>query len=426
MKTTAVSSRRGFLKASLQLGSAAVAAFSRLGRWVAAQDSSKSAAPADIVKNVEQQILRRGGPGKTTWFHARACMIPGSPRPTALMTVQPIYGSDHFGQVHWMESADLGQTWTDPQPIPALGRHKVTDEMEEGVCDVVPEYHAPTRSVLAIGHNVFYRSKGFFRPQPPRWPVYVVRDAQGRWSEAKRLMWDDPRTTDIYSCGCAQRLTLPDGDVLVPLYFRPKDRPDAAVGTVQAAFDGRMLEIRRAGTELRLPVARGLLEPSLAQLDGRFYMTIRAEDNHGYVTTSRDGLQWEPITAWAWDNGEPLAMSTTQQRWLVHSDALYVVYTRKSEQNAQLFRWRTPLYMAMVDRARMRLIRATERIAVPMEGDPAGDPKRVPQLGNFHTVAASPEQSWVTVGAFDIATWQGNLQMGRVHWSRPNRLAPMR
>ena len=50
-------------------------------------------------------------------------MIPGKDgKPIALMNLQAIGGSDYFGQVHWSISEDLGKTWSDPEPIAALGR----------------------------------------------------------------------------------------------------------------------------------------------------------------------------------------------------------------------------------------------------------------------------------------------------------------
>lgn len=374
----------------------------------------------DVVARIESEIVRRGGDGQITWFSARACTMPGVSGRVVLMALQPIYGSDFFGPVHWMATADLGRSWSEPVPIPAFGRRPAGANLEEGVCDVVPEYHAATRTVLAIGHNVYYRPTGFFRAQPPRWPVYAVRSPEGVWSAARRLEWDDPRGSDIYTCACAQRSVLDNGDLLIPFSFTRQGRADRAVATAAVAFDGRELKILRMGPELRLRVERGLLEPSLARLDGRYYMTIRAEDNHGYVTTSDDGLRWSPIRPWSWDDGEPLLMSSTQQRWMVHSDALYLVYTRRSLENAKVMRWRAPLYLAMVDPTRLCLVRATERVAMRLEGDAAGRPQYVEHFGNFHTVAAAPDQSWITVGAFAPANFQGALRLSRVFWTRPN------
>ena len=123
------------------------------------------------IADIQKLVLRRGRDSRgPTWFNPRACMIPSntpgdatrgvagqsSSRATALMALQTISGSDYFGPLHWMSSADLGATWSDPQPISALGRVPRTDGSEEGVCDVVPEWHPQTRTVLALGHNVFY------------------------------------------------------------------------------------------------------------------------------------------------------------------------------------------------------------------------------------------------------------------------------
>ena len=92
-----------------------------------------------------------------------------------------------------------------------------------------------------------------------------------------------------------------------------------------------------------------------ARFGDRFWLTLRAEDNRGYVCVSEDGLKWTPKQPWAWENGEPLTMSTTQQHWLVHSDSLFLVYTRKDKLNQNVMRWRAPLYLARVDRKTLRL-----------------------------------------------------------------------
>ena len=188
--------------------------------------------PAALVKGIKHSILWNGRAGGTTWFHPRACMIPTGDGPVAFMTLQSITGSDMFGHVHWSLSKDMGRTWTPPQRIAALGRHLARNELAEGVCDVVPEYHARTNTVLAIGHNVYYDQAGrLAQPQLERYPVYVVRTADGAFSQATKLPWDDPRGTAIYTCGCAQRVTLPDGRILVPLSFGAKGQPARSVGS---------------------------------------------------------------------------------------------------------------------------------------------------------------------------------------------------
>jgi hypothetical protein len=333
------------------------------------------------------------------------------------MTLQEIGGSDYFGPVHWSESGDLGATWSDPEPTPSLGRRPGRDDFEEGVCDVVPDYHPPTRTVLALGHNVFYRDGRFPGQQPPRWPVYAVRSPEGTWSDSKRLEWDDPRGAFIYTNNCGQRVTLPDGDILLAFTFGPQPSSARSVASVVCAFDGEALSVRRVGEELTHDVGRGLLEPSLTFLDGRFYLTIRAEDGHGYVAASDDGLNWSEKQPWCWDDGESLAMSTTQQHWLRHPEGLFLVYTRKAPSNVNVIRWRSPLWVSQVDRERLRLIRSTERVVLPLVGDGVDNPDDVALMGNFHVTNASPSESWVTVGEWiPRGGCRGDLLMARIEW----------
>ncbi|MEW6357932.1 MAG: sialidase family protein [Planctomycetota bacterium] len=379
-----------------------------------------------MIETMKHGVVWNGRKGGTTWFHPRACMMPGKPNPIALMTCQSITGSDVFGQVHWSVSTDMGASWTDPAPIDALGRRPHPDGIEDGVCDVVPEYHPATGLVLAMGHNVYYKDNKLIRPSEGRYPVYVVRSKDGQWSDRRKLEWNDPRGSAIYTCGCGQRVTLDDGQILVPISFGPLGRKDRAVGSVLCSFDGREVKIVKCGNELRLAAGRGLLEPSMTRFQGRFYMTIRAEDNHGYVTVSDDGLHWADIAPWRWDDGEPLTMSTTQQHWLTHSRALFLVYTRKAEENVNVMRWRAPLYVAQVDPATLRLMRDSERVVLPLVGDGVNDATHVARMGNFHVTNASPQESWVTVGeTLPADGWRGDTLLARIRWAVPNGLADL-
>ncbi|MCL5744306.1 MAG: glycoside hydrolase [Acidobacteria bacterium] len=372
------------------------------------------------IRRIERRALWRGRDGATTWFHPRACLIPNR-RPALFMTLQSISGSDYFGPVHWSESHDLGKIWSHPQPIPGMGRVTHPDGVEEGSCDTVPEYHSPTGTVLALAHNVYYKGGKLTRPNERRWPVYIVRDRQGRWSALRKLEWDNPEASAMYTSGCSQRVTLPGGDILVPLSYAPVGRSDRAVCTVLCSFDGRMLTVRKTGNEHRLAVKRGLLEPSLANVAGRYYMTIRAEDGRGYSTVSGDGLRWEPIRPWCWDDGEPLALSSTQQRWLPHSEGLWLVDTRKDASNLNVMRWRSPLFVAQVDTRNLCLLRATERLVFPLSADGVKAPNRVAHLGNFHTNVVTREFSLVTVGeVLPEEGYRGDTLAARIYWTRPN------
>lgn len=382
-----------------------------------------------LIRAISKHTLwRNRDGGAVTWFHPRCCMVPRTEgKPFALMTLQEIAGSDYFGPVHWTLSEDMGERWMDPAPIPSLGRRPVDghEGLEEGVCDVVPEYHPQTDTVLAMGHNVFYRGPKFsVGDQLARHPVYTVRKPDSTWSERKVLEWDDPRGAKSYSNGCGQRVTLPDGDVLMSLCFHAGEGDRKVVGA-RCRFDGDTLSIRETGPALSLKVSRGLLEPSVTRFGGRLFLTMRAEDDRGYVAVSDDGLDYGEKKAWTWDDGEPLAMSTTQQHWLTHSDALHLVYTRKDASNEKVIRWRSPLWVARVDAERLCLIRETERIVLPLVGDGVAAPDEVALMGNFHVTNASPEQSWVTVGEWKPRRGaRGDTLLARLVWSHPNRPAP--
>ncbi len=378
---------------------------------------------AGLVASIEKVTLRRGRDGSgPTWFHPRACMLPDV---AAFMTLQTIAGSDYFGPVHWMTSTDLGRTWTEPQPVPALGRMPQPDGAEEGVCDVVPEWHAKTGTVLALGHNVFYSGPKFSPEQPPRWPIYGVwRD--GQWGPRRKLEWNDPRGAYIYSNNCGQRVVQPNGDILLAFTHGPTKASPRSISSVVCTFDGETLTVKEVGGEIPHDQGRGLLEPSLTKWRGRFYLTIRAEDDRGYICVSDDGLQWTPKQPWAWDDGEPLTMSTTQQHWLTHSEALWLVYTRKDATNVNVVRWRSPLWMAQVDPQTLQLRRDTERVVLPLVGDGVNDPDRVAIMGNFHPTNVTPNESWVTVGEWQPKNGiKGDLLLARIRWSRPNTLAPL-
>jgi len=398
----------------------------KVPEFVLTVSATRTAEP--LIASISKETLWTNRDGKNrTWFHPRACMMPDeNGQPIALMNLQEIGGSDYFGPVHWSVSRDLGKTWSDPEPIPALGRDPVsgrTDDLKAGVCDVTPQYHPQTGTVIALGHVVFYKGKYFARKeQLARYPVYVTRSKGGSWSERKILEWDDPRGAHIYSNNCGQRVVLPDGSVQLSFTFGP-EATNRMVAGVRTTYDGRELKIADVGPALHNPKGRGLLEPSVTAFNDRFWLTIRAEDSRGYVSVSDDGLNWEPKKPWTWDDGTPLEMSTTQQHWLTHSDGLFLVYTRRDASNENVFRWRSPLWVAQVDVQRRCLIRSTERTVLPLVGDGVKQPDKVALMGNFNVTNVSPHESWVTVGEWMPRDgYRGDVVLARIRWSLPNKL----
>ena len=381
-----------------------------------------------LIASISKETLWSNRDGKScTWFHPRACMMPGkNGRPVALMNLQEIGGSDYFGPVHWSMSEDLGRTWSVPEPIAALGRDSIpgrSDDLKAAVCDVTPQYHPPTDTVISLGHVVFYKGGYFARDeQLARYPVYATRAQDGTWSQRKILEWDDPRGEFIYTNNCGQRVIRSNGDVQMSFTFGP-DEANRMVAGVHATFDGQQLKVKDVGPAIHNSAGRGLLEPSVTQFGTKFWLTMRAEDNCGYVSVSDDGLNWSEKKSWAWEDGTPLEMSTTQQHWLTHSDGLFLVYTRRDSSNEKVIRWRSPLWVAQVDPQKRCLIKSTEQVVLPLAGDGVNDPDNVAIMGNFNVTNVSSTESWVTVGEWmPRAGFRGAVLLARIQWSQPNRL----
>ena len=195
-------------------------------------------------------------------------------------------------------------------------------------------------------------------------------------------------------------------------YISTSARDPFSVTVARCWFDGKSLGYIEHGNVMSLEVARGLFEPSLIRLKDRFYLTIR-NDEKAYVTLGEDGLNFEPIKPWLFDDGGELGSYNTQQHWLAHSDGLFLVYTRRGADNDHITRHRAPLFMAQVDPDRLVVLRETERVIVPERGA---------TLGNFGAVAIDENESWITVaeGVWDDEARargaKGAVFVARVIW----------
>jgi hypothetical protein len=162
-------------------------------------------------------------------------------------------------------------------------------------------------------------------------------------------------------------------------------------------FDGHEITVLKRGGIIEFPADRGMLEPSLISFGGRFYLTLRAEDDHGYFSVSDDGLNWAPLKPWSWENGDTLAMSSTQQHWMEIGGRLYLVYTRDAGFNHHVIRWRAPLFIAEFDHHTGCLKKETEQLVFPLRELYPGA-EFTPMMGNFHPCSISPDEGIVTVG----------------------------
>ena len=368
-----------------------------------------------------------GFDGKSCWVHARAGIIPASlgssadrkhstkQRSTdshsaqAVMTTQKLLlsGSDVFYALHQMNSADGGKTWSKPVAIDSFGRQTydsgqpsattgalVAPELlasgdQTTVCDFTPAWHAKTQTLLGIGQTVWYRNNKVMhlRPRGIAYSVMNPRSSSKSWSAWKCVDLPEGKKFQCAGSGSQQRVDLPDGDVLLPVYLKEPHAKQYASVVMRCRFDGKTLSYIEHGNELTIPVDRGLYEPSITQFDGNFFLTLR-NDRHGYVARSSDGLHYETPVKWTFDDGSELGNYNTQQHWVTHGNDLYLVYTRRGAANDHVFRHRAPLFIAKVNADTLQVIRKSERVVVPERGA---------RLGNFGVTRFSDDETWITV-----------------------------
>ncbi len=349
-------------------------------------------APAVVDYTTQLDTIREGYDGQFCWVHPRAGIVPAANggAPAVVLTMQTLWlkGSDVFGPLNELRTDDLGQTWS---PIRAhaetLGIRPEGDGVTVGACDFWPKWHAKTGKLLGVGHTVRYKNNSVLADRPRETQFAVYNPVARTWTPWRALAM--PNEARFYNAGAGsvQRVDLPDGDILLPFYFKARGESVYRTSVMRCGFDGQELTARQIGDELAHKSGRGLYEPSLAQVGGKFFLTMR-NDNGAFVATSRDGLHFDAPRLWTWDDGTDLGSYNTQAHWVTHGDGLFLVYTRRGALNDHVFRHRAPLFIAQVDPERVVVVRATERVLVPEHGA---------RLGNFGVTEISENETWVTV-----------------------------
>ena len=355
-----------------------------------------------IEFEIELMSPLKGFDGKSCWVHARGGTIPASAlgdsavAPIVVVTMQKLLLTryDVFFGLHDMRTEDLGKTWSGPTEHVSLRRRQMGSgeggrRIEAVPCDFTPSWHSRSGKLLGTGKTFWYdANRQDHVPHAPSEPVYAVYDVASKsWGKWKTVaLPDEPRFKNT-SAGCTQRVDLPNGDILLPVYFRKIDEKIDSVTVLLCTFDGKEMRYVRHGEPLTVADTRGLSEPSLVHFGGRYYLTIR-HDARAYVTTSEDGLRYEALREWRFDDRAVLGSYNTQQHWAAHGNGLFLIYTRRGADNDHVFRHRAPLFIGRVDPERLVVIRSSERVVVPERGT---------RIGNFGVFDVGADETWVSV-----------------------------
>ncbi|WP_145168006.1 glycoside hydrolase [Rubripirellula lacrimiformis] len=389
-------------------------------------DDSGTGHSGVVPFSIERTVMASGYDGTRCWVHARAGAIPAvdakSP-PTVVVTSQPlmITGSDVFYALNSSLTNDLGQTWSPLTEQPGFQRWAIDDRSEETICDFTPAWHEASGKLLGTGQTVRYLDNKVMHVRP-RFTAYSVYDpASDAWGKPKMLKMPAGSRFENCGAGSVQRYDLPNGDILLPVSFKEPKATQYSVAVCRCRFDGTDLTYVEHGSELTIDVKRGLYEPSITKHGDRFYLTMR-NDDHGYVATSSDGVNFETPRRWTFDDGTDLGNYNTQQHWVTHANGLFLVYTRKGADNDHVFRHRAPLFIAEVDPEKLQVIRSTEQIVVPQRGA---------RLGNFGVANITPDETWVVVTEW-MQTWRhpdvvipvdnpygadNSIFVAKIHWN---------
>ncbi len=322
--------------------------------------------------------------GEKCYVHARATSVNEE---YLFMTMQylNVAGADSFLPLKYLEYNGTG--WSEPRALDTEKKHK--NGYISLLSDATPIYHPQTEKIIIYGYIATYEQDGITSVDTEKNQVgYYVFDPKTKSiSELKYVEIAEEYERGIIVC-CSQSVVEDNGDILMPVELLLKKEFHLSAAVARLSFDGEKIRCLSISNILENPVPRGVYEGSLIKFKKRYFLTMR-NDNYGYFSVSDDGENFSDPQIWRWDSGDILENYNTQQHWFYLGDDLYLVYTRKAENNDHVFRHRAPLFAAKVDIEKMCLIKETEEIVVPERGA---------RLGNFGANQITENKALVTVG----------------------------
>ena len=307
-----------------------------------------------------------------------------------IMTAQKldVDGMDFFSPIYISESADNGKNWSQFHRENAFVDNFSKNGMRSVFGDVTHIFHKKTAVPLIVGRRFLY-AEGKKSPQAITthrvcYSTYNVQEK--KFNNVAEVEVEGDYPFGITSWG-SQMIEEENGDILIPVAILYENGHYTSA-VMRCAFDGETLKYVSMSNQLDVSESRGVFEASLIKFSGKYYLTVR-HDSAGYFSISDDGQNFSEPEPWHWDNGEILPTYNTQQHWLENNGNLYLIYTRRAENNDHVFRNRAPLFVAEVDTENMRILRSTERIVVPERGARLGNFGVTPLLNGDSLVTAA-------------------------------------
>ncbi|MDD5678215.1 MAG: hypothetical protein PHW60_09540 [Kiritimatiellae bacterium] len=360
----------------------------------------------DTIDRIENEIILQGRRNNQAWFEPSMGVIPaqGKDRQAEVFIAAKLLTGNDIGPLMFLKTSDLGKTWTPPMLSQRWFKIPMDDDLFEEPWFGL-RYHAATHTLLALGQTHFVQDAGaggtntqYKSERHVRSPFLKGAIVYSTWNPGEqdftpwvRMALPAPLDLAVYYNG--QMHEKEDGTMLIPGYYRGPLRDGeqnlySRITVLRCEFIGGTLRYLEHGSVHTIEEERGLAEPSLVFFHGRYFMTLR-HNLRAYATTSADGLHFNELTPWRFDDGEDLGNYNTQQHWVKRGGTLYLIYNRKSELNNGVFRSRAPLFMAEVDANALRVRRATERIVFPEKGA---------RMGNFCVADVSRDETWIVSG----------------------------
>ncbi|MBD3674794.1 MAG: exo-alpha-sialidase [Planctomycetaceae bacterium] len=361
--------------------------------------------------SIERSVIVKGD-SKWDWTQARTAFVAPKYCVTTMSRTAKV-GSHGYHDIYLSVSKDRGQSWATPRVIPELKRERRADGYEVVAGDLCPQCHAPSGKILITGKTFNFAGgtkENILREQVS----YAVLDPEtGKCGvlQTLRLPERDHSNQPIIApnAGCHQRVDLPNGEILLPIrYQRSESRRIYVTIVARCRFDGETLTYLEHGSEHSVPTNRGLYEPSIAQFDDHYFLTMRADDG-AWVSKSEDGLTYSEQIPWMFNDGSSLGSYNTQQHWAIIGKHLYLIYTRRGADNDHIMRHRAPLFIGEVDSERMVVLKELEQILVP---------ENHATLGNSGVCHINDEEVWVTVAEGRVSHGQRKGDNNRVILAR--------